>query len=436
MAYKNKDKVFTDPRFIISFNGIELNEALVDSFSVDYSIDSIFPTGELTINDNNGLFFAGFKLSLFSCLSVTVKEANPKSDYAGQSFSLGYFYVVNISSSTERNPKLLQGKVVLKLVHQWAIMQNYFNHAYPAENLSKTIKRVLEDSLRGFIIDYEEDDISISDDLGKCPRYKYNIGDADFIEQKILPYYCSLGEACWAFLNQSNYFNLKSFSKMYSASPSLLYTSDMESLPLDTSSLGSFKQILQFNFEDISIGNSEDLAKNICPKITFDYERAHRIKSMTGSYSIKTDSNSPYFPFDKNYYSSYDGSISGFYTNSKIYKNHFLDDDIALNKFDYRDSIKMFATKGNTNFSTQVEVGDVVYLEVPIDSLSKTDGSTITKEHWMSGKWLVYGICHYTSGGVNKAKSNLVLIRPNFVFKKDDTNITIETNDKLNLASL
>lgn len=420
MASSKKDQkdIINSPIFQVKYNGKPIPRESVKRLRLDYSLTSLGPQGLLELVDSDGFWTKSFKFPVGGCFSIAIYESGEDpSNPREHTFIFDDFYIKRSWKTFpfEESSARMMCVINIQLESRWAFQQDTQAHAYPAELLSKTIKRVVQDSNRGFTIPCNfNDDLETTSDLGNKPNYKYGLGDKDFIEQVLLPK-CSVQSKypLYAYLNEGGWFHLKSFKNLLNQSPkaALIAGLDLFSEEAITRS-GNYEEIRPF--ELIEVTGTEDLAKRLNKRFYVTSEADNTTKLIEdGIVSESPDDSEHYLPVEKNFKEF----MSYFNTSVQYIRNVAYDDFFGYSRFLSRDEDRIITVIGQSDFAVNSTLGKVIRLITP---------SGDKAESLLNTNYVVGEISYVAEGLNNTVKTIVSLWTPNI--SKTPVNKDLLTN--------
>ena len=392
------------------------------------SIEDGLPFGFIEINDSDGLLLAQFNNLQVGAL-VDVVLLNPETGEKGLKFPP--FYILQLEGDNSITPNIFAGNFKIWFGHPWFLYKDIKNHAYKPGNNAEIIKKILRSEDRGIAFEVDNKNFDVTDDASSR-RFKVGETDWDFIQNKIIPFTTSDLQPVHFFCSDAGDFYLKSFKNMYSKNPKALI------LPADGSiteaaSVEEANTICKnFNIKpnaifsvikaDYTIGG-HDLTQNFYP--SFAFEDVRNNTQITGRKTIKNmlqkrsgGSFGNILPVDKYFMLKVAG------TSTNVLRNRQLDDSLYFiynlgKKLDTFFKLEVF-----TKFAGDVlSIGDCAEI-----FLEKVLIQGVWKKHWMSGKWLVYELDHFTDPEKksNQLWTRMILIRPTFVGNDGTTTLGLK----------
>jgi hypothetical protein len=396
-------------------------------FHLYSSLNEGLPYGYFKIMDREGTTFSQFEnIQVGSeCFIeiISAQSGKPLVEYP-------LFYVLQIEDKAESNVGKIAGYIQVWFGHQWFLLKDTKNHMYKPTNNGKLIKKILEDKNRGceFKID-ESKDFSKTDDKGTIARYKICETDWDFIHNKIVPYTTIKQQPAHFFCDEMGTFYLKSFKDLYSQNSKFIFMPDGEQAGrkevaekiakvLDKNGIdkqGGHAIMKEFNIKI----NDQKFNKEFYP--SFYLENNVTGKFITGSKKLSNKaqaSNADVLPID-------DGLIGKMTGSSvKVIHNRQLIDAMSLIFQSGQHVDNMISVSIVSLFcGHKIHIGDTA--EIFVVHLWNVNEKKF-KDHWLTGKWLVAEIEHYSDeDDFRTMMSKTTLIRPTFVGKPDNLTLTM-----------
>ncbi len=404
-----KDLNFTKPVFLIKINDQQISTDRIESIYIDFDVEKLVPKAQIVILDLSGNSLNSAEINLGTKVNISIVEQD---NGILKEFKFEDFYVQNFDATFPFDDveTYLANRMVLDLAYEWEIKQDYSSHAYPAEIASKTVLRTLKNSTRGFQISYDKKDVVTTTDLGLKPRYKYGLGDKDFIEQKLLPLCRNGEEACYCFLNESGWFYLTTYAAMMGNDSECCLVTDMsEFSKSEIENMGKFKSVKNFTIQNFA--SLKDYYKHIASAfvVASEAEKKNRILKV-GQRAITQDSYEHYLPIDPNYHTEMKEFIS-----TKTYVEHMdMDDFFSRDLFSRRDENKALKVVGLCSFTNMISLGYPVSLATT--AKDKQIGS-------LSRNYVVSRIRYYSKGTSLSANMQLELTASNYILKDKETSL-------------
>jgi hypothetical protein len=398
-------------------------------FHLFSSIKEGLPYGYFLIFDRDGSWFSKFEnIQIGAECFIEIISVN--SNKTVMEFPL--FYVLKVENNAENNLGKIAGAIRVWFGHQWFLLKDTKNHVYKPTNNGKLIKKILENKDRGFEIKIDEGkDFSETDDKGIISRYKICETDWDFIQNKIIPYTSIKQMPAHFFADELGNFYLKSFKDLYAENSKFVFIPDpeqsgrkdvAEAIAKLLDKNGIDKQSGHAAIKEITIEvNNPEINKEFYP--SFYLENNVTGKFIKGGKKISNKakaSDGDLLPLDD----AYMGKLTG--SSVKVIHNRQLSDAMNL-IFQTGKFIDWMFTITITSLFVghKLHVGDNA--EIYITPIYIADESKF-KEHWMTGKWLVAGLEHYSAeDDIRTFMSKTTLIRPAFVGKPDKLTLKMPT---------
>lgn len=421
-----------DAYLYISIDGGEpLDPQTVYGIQFDTSIYSAINKGTLILKDTTGDIFASLSFLIGSEVNVQIVGSEDGGNPTTK-VNLPPLYIKDFENDYSINASINAGFITIKLYSKWFFYQDFTDHAYAPNITSKIIQTIVEDSTRGFALTVDTEHFGTSSDVGNVPRYKCGIGDFDFIDKYLKPL-CCIESSPTYFFSRNNKICLESFNSLYGKKASTLIIPNMKigdsvssEIQSYAKSVGTSSMIFALKFYP-SVGSGRDgscIFKSVYPDVYLfdDFLHVNQVIQTMPSVKIskKTDTKSGNaIPINK-YLSM---GVTG--TDTTLYNMKFIEDIKAITYNKNENLNQMFMLQVITNFcGDSVFLGDTIECFIP--SVSKVTGSLdISKQHWLSGKWLVSDISHVVENGkVNVVSSVLTLMRPTLVLDETKTSVT------------
>lgn len=418
---KQRD-IIDQPMMSLTYVGVKNSPiplVQVQALNLSYSIERIDPIGTLVITDPDGVALNSGRYSSGSVVKIKIQESGKKGQDSGKVFEFDDFYIhsKDVTYPFEKAEERSSCVIILHLVSRWRMQQDRSPHAYPAQIISKNIKNVLDDASRGFKVKYNKKSIEDTVDFGNKPLYKYGLGDLDWLQQEVLPKCMVDGfRPVYMYLNESGWFNMKSFKTLASESPKTALICDFGNFTEEE--IAQRGKFLEYrNFTPTSLDELQDLVDRVCKAYTIYSETDNKIYNRVEGLNGETaDEKKHYWPIN----STFKKIIDNFDTKRKIIQFVPYDDFVAYSKFISRDEFKTFTLKGVSEFSVNATLGDVV--TVFFDSGNQSVNVFTTN--------YVVGEINYLFAG-DSVKTELNLFLPNYV-KGEEEKQTLDTTEVCN----
>ncbi len=420
-----------------SFLYVQVDGEILDTnsiYSAEFSSDiyNIVDKGTLILKDTTGAIFSNFKFLIGTQVDIQIVGKSVDGSDIDTKINLPSLFIKSFNDDLSLNMASNAGFITLKLTSRWTLYQDFTDHAYAPNCISKIMKTILEDSTRGFSLTIDTDRFGTSSDSGSVPRYKCGIGDLDYMEKYLKPI-CCIEESPTYMFSRAGKICLQSFSNLYSKKASVLIipntkvaNSLTEKIKNYATSVGA--ESLLFAAKMLpSVGEDKDgnmVYTSLYPDIYLFDDMLHVNQVIQTKPSIKitkktgTKSGNA-IPVNK--YLSL--GIVG--TDTRLYNMRFIEDIKSLSFNRNENLSQMFQTRIACSFcGDMLEDGDTVELYAP--PYQDTSGKKVTdKQHWLTGKWLVSEIVHAVEKGhVDMVTSVLTLIRPTFTLDESKTSVT------------
>jgi hypothetical protein len=398
-------------------------------FHLYSSINEGLPYGYFKIFDREGTTFSKFEniQTGAECFIeiVSVQNGNPVVEFP-------LFYVLKVENKMETNIGKIAGYIKVWFGHLWFLLKDTTNHMYKPMNNGKLIKKVLENKDRGveFKID-ENKHFSATDDKGLISRYKICETDWDFIQNKIIPYTTIKQLPAHFFCDEMGTFYLKSFKDLYSENSKYLFKPDMEQANRKDVS-EKIAKIIRNN------GINEQLGHGTIKELEVNINNVILNKELYPSFYLENNTTGKFIKGGKkiaNKAKNKDGDLlpledatMGKITGSsvKVINNRQLADamNLIFQTGKYIDT--MFSVTITSQFcGHQYHIGDNI--EIFVVPLYNIDEKKF-KDHWLSGKWLVSKIEHFSDeDDFRTMMTKTTVIRPAFVGKPDNMTLSMPT---------
>lgn len=414
-------------RVLISINGHEpiSNNEFFD-VSIYSAIDFSLPEITFKVRDEHGHHLSTFDIFPGARVDVIIEDYNNPED----NIQFTNFSITEIYDGQEFKNAHLGGYIQVWAKQSWEFYGDWTSHAYPPMKLSELIKKVCAGANKLAGIKVSDENFKESSDAGNMPRYKENMSEIDFIEQRCLPY-LNVSDSCGFFyVDFYGQAHVSSFSEMYSQNEKILVRQTATQANNDE----EFNDLLhEKNFDKqyvyqsmkIKIGN-RDLASSV-GKLKmlcfFENDATGKFASGTSLPKIKIKDSAKNTIKDRVPVNSARlASIDELQTSSFIWHN--LNDGLAMaNNAELGLSDFLKVTLTFENFPKDIKIGDTIYLFVPKYESAENAKNNV---HWVLGKWLVssMNIGVQFEQGSQRVSTEIDVISP--TINIDVTNTTIK----------
>lgn len=408
-------------KFVPVLNGLaDLQDKMVflQGFKLFSSIYSGLPLGYFDLTDSKGdNFIDGLE---YLQVGVPVKLnlfTDGEDDSIDKDFNLDNYVIIKIQIiGGEDQPS---GTVRVWFGSKLFLYKDMENRAYPPLDPRSLMKRVLEDSSRGYAVEFKDKNFDKIDGL-KTARYKTMESDWEFLQKKVVPYSLSSTLPVFLYFNIKNEVFCKSFQSMMSFEPKALFTPKSIDMPdeqakTDLEEFKSSNATIKFTdiMSDVDIEISSDESQTEMRRAFFLEDG----ETKTVISGVKGMSNKPAGKKSKGSLSSkipieYKFGTTSNGSSSFTARNHFLDDEVALlqGSSSHLDSFLSMSFSAPMN-TREFLVGESVLIY-------------IKKGHWLNGKWVITKIEMFTpEDNINTLKVRYTVARPTIDGKMDNTTL-------------
>lgn len=401
----------------IKIGNFWLDKSYIIDFNLSADETTLLPTCNIRLHDIGGAHFSSFKdICIGSYVEVNIFE---DSVTPARIIKYPKFVIVAINSDIT---EMSSGEDTLELIcsHPWALSKDYSSHAYAGMKNSNIIKNILSNSSnRPFKFLMKDAYWEDSDEDGNIPRYKCLESDMDFITTKLLPYTTIKSSPALFWIDELSIPHLQSFKNLFTADTNTVFIPGYNFDVINTDQYKNYTKIFGADSCTVSISddNPEPFLNELKAKIS--YEEPKYTLTFSGTLPVKisigndtstknSKLNQGKLPLDLF------TIINTKASDSKVYLNRNLDDEIALSINAQKILYNMFSINIDTYFcGDAVRTGENMSIYIPKLSTGKI--------HWLNGVWHIRSVKHYlTDEGM---RSKLTLIRPSFTFNKDNTSI-------------
>jgi len=435
------------PVLIISINGEELTHADVYNFRIETDIYSNLPKGSFILRDQGGIHLAKFNIKIGATVTILIIEGDNEASSSSNNNSLQSTisaavpsilgdigkkddkmitytpFVITDLFEDVKNTEALDGELYINFAHPWSIYTDFTNHAYPGMQVSELIRKVVEESQRGFNMAVDVKNYEDSSDSGSQPRYKICESDYEFITNKLLPYAQINDAAAYFFIDDIGVSYLQSFKTMFDKEPvaNLVLTGEPEeeheqlpTIVINSCSIDIAKEPTQ----------SLSILSKVKTKIYIEDLFARKFISGNKLPVTACDLNKgSFFPIDFMLMHMINA------TSSHNFINRSFEDQFALSSTWQRDLDGMFKLNIYCSFAgCDVNVGDTInFISGPmVYPNNENSQNPIEHDRWLNGKWLVSRIIHNKDTNVDQTNSILTIIRPTFIITPKTTIVNKE----------
>lgn len=413
-------------KVIISINGstpISNNEFF--DVSIYSAIDFTLPELTFKVRDEHGAHLAFLDIYPGAKIDVKIEDYDNPDDYV----EFTNFSVTEIYDGSEFKNEHLGGFIQVWAKQSWEFYGDWASHAYPPMKLSELIKKVCSGANKLAGIKVDSKNFKKSSDAGNLPRYKTNMSEIDFIEQRCLPY-LNVNESC-GFFYVDFYGNahVSSFKDMYSETEKVI----VHQTPNQGNNPDEFEKIIKekpfkaaYMYAQIktSIGNRDinsclGQLRQLC---FFEDDQSGKFAQGTSVPFLKIKSSTDNTIKDRIPVNAIRfANISSL--SSKSFAWHNLNDAIAMsNNDDIRVCDFISISVLFENFPTDIHIGETLYLFTPKFNV---EGETEHNVHWLTGKWLVAGmnIGVQAGEGTQVVSTEVSLVSPTLNINSDNTTV-------------
>ena len=219
-------------------NGAPILSQAIYEMHLKYSLEDILPSGFIAFTDKAGKMLGEYQYEFGAPVSIEIFDTEGKKrDLIMYDENIYHEYKMLIASTTDNaefDPKVFQGYIQCEIMHPWKLFKYAKNRCYSPMKNHELIKEVVMNSARGGgmdgVFDVDEDKWEKSGDKGNTPRYKCMETDYDFIMNKVLPYTTIGDKAPYFYFNNMGKFCLRSWKKMSSEKPKVVFVPPPESI--------------------------------------------------------------------------------------------------------------------------------------------------------------------------------------------------------------
>lgn len=433
----------------ITIDGERIHPELIEDLTMNFNIADTIPSLKFIINDTRGDFWSKLRFGIGSLVRVVIlstdisNEGSEKKGDSLEALNFTPFIITRLYNGLEERNTTMGGFIQVWCEQSWRFYQNYNDHAYEKQKLSKLIKKICKNTNTEAAINVDDDNFAESLDSGSI-RYKTGIGDLDFIERKLLPY-TLIGESnVYFFLDQYSSIHLSSFEKLYAKEPVALLTSSDNTLSNEISGENTYLKdyISDKNYKgyipcEVTISNIGSKI-NITEMIGQLNEKLYIQNNQTDETilgwqapSVKSGSNSgnnkkAYTPVINKIVESTDA------TSASIFEHHVFEDQVALSRNnDIVTNDMLTLVVAYRGYNEKITLGSTIDYWTPPQKEVETEldenGENKMKQsdpkyHWLNGKWLVSKVV-VGKFDTRNAKTYLKLIKPTFTINKKTTTL-------------
>lgn len=418
-------------RVLISIDGsapIANNEFF--DVSIYSAIDYTLPELTFKVRDEMGLHLSSFDIHPGAKVNVRIEDYDNSDDYV----EFTNFSVTEIYDGSEFKNEHLGGFIQVWAKQSWEFYGDWTSHAYPPMKLSELIKKVCSGANKLAGIKVDQKNFKISSDAGNMPRYKENMSEVDFIEQRCLPY-LNVDESCGFFyVDFYGDAHVSSFSEMYSQAEKVIISQPAS----QANNVEDYKKITEsgaftsaYSYAQIKTGvGSKDISNcigKLRQKCFFEDDSTGKFATGTSMPNLKIKSSNGNTIKDRIPINAIKfANVDAFATQSFTWHN--LNDGIAVSNNQNIEVVDFIrANVLFENFPTDIRIGETLYLFTPKFNVT---GETKKNEHWVKGKWLVasMNIGVQVSDGAQIVSTEVTLISPTLDVNSDTTTV-LNPND-------
>lgn len=432
----------------VTIDGERIHPELISRFSVSFSVEDTIPSLSFSIDDSRGDLWSKLRFGIGSTVGVAILSPNEEEDGSISqdnllSIQFTPFIIVRLYNGLEQKNTTMGGYIQIWCEQAWRFYQNYNDHAFEKQKLSKLIKKVCEDANDEALVVVDDDNFEESIDSGSI-RYKTNIGDLDFIETKLLPY-TLIGESnAYFYMDQYSKIHLSSFKKLYAQQPTVLLTSSRGTLSENIGTENTYLKdyIEKKNYDGyitcdatiVNIGskaNINEMIGQLNEKLYIQNNQTDETILGWQTPSISSGNNSgnnkkAFTPIVNKLISSVDA------TSASVFEHHVFEDQVALsrnNDIATNDILTMVV--GFIGYKEDIILGSTIdYWSPPekeVEMELNAEGEEEQKEtdpkyHWINGKWLVAKVV-VSKYDTTNAITYLKLIKPTFTINTKTTTL-------------